>query len=214
MQTIMQNKHTQIQRRQQIYKINYQRLHYDANKLLNNKNIRNNIHNTAEINRIRRTTTQELTDIHGQVLDNQIRQTRNGIQRIKPESIIHDNMDHEKKIQDILDKRKKYIHNTNKRLEKNKDNRVKWRGERLKDTPAKYKVWKYTPNPRTRHACNDGQTMELEEKFIIQNCKTGQVDEMDYPGDWKGSLENTINCLCDLEFTNTPPTPISEEDKE
>lgn len=67
-----------------------------------------------------------------------------------------------------------------------------------------YKRWNWTQNNATRHTCNDGQIVPLEEKFIIINDKTGDLDYMDYPGDWSASASNTANCLCDITFTDNP----------
>ena len=67
-----------------------------------------------------------------------------------------------------------------------------------------YKRWNWTPNNATRHTCNDGQIVPLEEKFIIINDKTGDLDYMDYPGDWSASASNTANCLCGITFTDNP----------
>ena len=65
-----------------------------------------------------------------------------------------------------------------------------------------YKRWNWTQNNATRHTCNDGQIVPLEEKFIIINDKTGDLDYMDYPGDWSASASNTANCLCGITFTD------------
>ncbi|RAP44329.1 MAG: hypothetical protein BZ136_08870, partial [Methanosphaera sp. rholeuAM74] len=83
-------------------------------------------------------------------------------------------------------------------------NRVLWQKARLLDPPhqPKYKVWVQHPNPKTRHTITNGQKVPLEKKFEVINDKTGQIDMMDYPGDWTGSPANTANCLCTLEFTN------------
>ncbi|MBE6489094.1 MAG: hypothetical protein E7Z86_10330 [Methanosphaera stadtmanae] len=76
--------------------------------------------------------------------------------------------------------------------------------ERLRDKPSTYKVWNQTPNPKTRHTHTDGQKVKLEEQFIVINDKTGDIDYVDYPGDWTCSPSNKENCLCNITFTNNP----------
>lgn len=63
-----------------------------------------------------------------------------------------------------------------------------------------YKRWNWTPNDATRHTCNDGQIVPLDKKFIVVNEKTGEVDYLNYPGDWSGSPANVYNCLCEIDY--------------
>lgn len=81
-----------------------------------------------------------------------------------------------------------------------------WQKARLLDDKYKpeFKVWDQHPNPKTRHNLTDGQKVKLEEKFIVINDKTGDIDYVDYPGDWTFSASNSANCLCTLSFTNDP----------
>lgn len=46
------------------------------------------------------------------------------------------------------------------------------------------------PNVRPAHRAANGQTVALEEPFIVAG------EELDYPGDDNGSPENVINCRC------------------
>lgn len=206
-QTIRQNMTTPEQRRQRIYNINYERLQRDTRRIRQNKQIPNNTPTTTRINNILNNTTRDLTDQHEKLLNRQIEQLEKEIQDLQEngEPIIKTpNIKENKEIKKLREKHRKQITRQNKRLEKNKDNRVKWMTERLKDKPRKYKVWNYTPNPKTRHHSNDGQKVPIEEKFIIINDKTGDLDYMDYPGDWSASASNTINCLCGITFTDDP----------
>lgn len=206
-QTIRQNMTTPEQRRQRIYNINYERLQRDARKIRQNKQIPDNTPTTTRINNILNNTTRDLTDQHEKLMNRQIEQLTKEIQKLREEDqpiIKTPNIKENPEVKKLREKHRKEITRHNKRLEKNKDNRVKWMTERLKDKPRKYKVWNYTPNPKTRHHGNDGQKVPIEEKFIIINDKTGDLDYMDYPGDWSASASNTINCLCDITFTDDP----------
>lgn len=124
--------------------------------------------------------------------------TSNG--KIKPRKITN-----LKQIDDYLKQQEKQIKRHHRQIQKNLDNCVSWRREMMKTkNKPQYKRWNWTPNDATRHTCNDGQIVPLEEKFIIINDKTGDLDYMDYPGDWSASASNTINCLCDITFTDDP----------
>lgn len=204
-QTIRQNMTTPEQRRQRIYNINYERLQRDARKIRQNKQIPDNTPTTTRINNILNNTTRDLTDQHEKLMNRQIENLEKEIQKLREEDqpiIKTPNIKENPEVKKLREKHRKEIIRQNKRLEKNKNNRVKWMTERLKDKPRKYKVWNQTPNPKTRHTITDGQKVPIEEKFEVINDKTGQVDMMDYPGDWTGSPANTANCLCELTFTD------------
>lgn len=69
------------------------------------------------------------------------------------------------------------------------------------------KIWVSSRNNRTRrkprdqwdHFHMDGKTVGQFDKFIMTSMK-GIVDQMDYPGDPKGSAGNVINCNCTHAF--------------
>lgn len=69
------------------------------------------------------------------------------------------------------------------------------------------KVWISTIDVRTRrkprdqfdHLHMNGQTVEQNEKFVLRS-KNGIVDNMDYPGDVKGSAGDIIQCRCTHAF--------------
>lgn len=124
--------------------------------------------------------------------------TSNG--KIKPRKITN-----LKQIDDYLKQQEKQIKRHHRQIQKNLDNCVSWRREMMKTkNKPQYKRWNWTQNNATRHTCNDGQIVPLEEKFIIINDKTGDLDYMDYPGDWSASASNTANCLCGITFTDNP----------
>jgi len=57
------------------------------------------------------------------------------------------------------------------------------------------KTWEVTSdNPREWHADADGQTVPMEDPFIVMD------EEMDYPGDPAGSVENVVNCMCVVSY--------------
>lgn len=64
--------------------------------------------------------------------------------------------------------------------------------EGLKQAGVKTKTWLTAIDERTRewHVEADGQTVGIDEPFIVNN------EELDFPGDPKGSPENIINCRC------------------
>ena len=204
-QTIKQNMTTQEQRRQRIYKINYEQILRDSNRIRQNKQVPNTTTNNVRIHDIQNKTTRDLTEQHEKLINSQIDKLEKEFRELveQDEPIIKGpNIKENKEIKKLRKEHNKQIARQNKRLAKNKDNRVKWMTERLKDKPHIYKVWNQTPNPKTRHTITDGQKVPLEEKFEVINDKTGQIDMMDYPGDWKGSPANTANCLCELSFTD------------
>ncbi len=204
-QTIKQNMTTPEQRRQRIYKINYEQLLRDSNRIRQNKQVPNTTTNNVRIYNIQNKTTRDLTEQHEKLINSQIDKLEKEFRELveQDEPIIKGpNIKENEEIKKLRKEHKKQIARQNKTLSKNKDNRVKWMTERLKDKPRIYKVWNQTPNPKTRHTITDGQKVPLEEKFEVINDQTGQIDMMDYPGDWKGSPANTANCLCELSFTD------------
>lgn len=60
-----------------------------------------------------------------------------------------------------------------------------------------WKNWLSTPGPRTRddHAEADGQQVDANAMFIVGG------EELEFPGDPRGSAENIIQCRCAVTFT-------------
>jgi len=58
------------------------------------------------------------------------------------------------------------------------------------------KTWITTIDGRERpwHADADGQTVGINEKFIVNG------EQLDYPGDSMGSPENVVNCRCAISY--------------
>ena len=191
-------------RHQKMYEINYQRLINDIRQIRQDKRIKHTMQLNVDLNKILRETTIDLTTQHEQTIEKTIKQLNKAIEE---NGLIEvPNIKQNKKLQEKLTKLEKQIIRENKRLEKNKTNRILWQKARLLDDKYKptYKVWNQHPNPKTRHNLTDGQKVKLEEKFIVINDKTGDIDYVDYPGDWTCSPSNSANCLCSLSFTNDP----------
>lgn len=120
--------------------------------------------------------------------------TSNG--KIKPRKITN-----LKQVDNYLKQQEKQIKRHHRQIQKNLDNCVSWRREMMKTkNKPQYKRWNRTPNDATRHTCNDGQIVPLDKKFIVVNEKTGEVDYLNYPGDWSGSPANVYNCLCEIDY--------------
>lgn len=118
--------------------------------------------------------------------------------KIKPRKITN-----LKQVDDYLKQQEKQIKRHHRQIQKNLDNCVSWRREMMKTkNKPQYKRWNWTPNDATRHTCNDGQIVPLDKKFIVVNEKTGEVDYLNYPGDWSGSPANVYNCLCEIDYDN------------
>lgn len=67
--------------------------------------------------------------------------------------------------------------------------------------PYNYKKWIWTDEGQTtRHESNDGQTVDIDEPFIITNDATGDVDEMMFPTDPDADPSNSFICYCDMEI--------------
>jgi hypothetical protein len=66
-------------------------------------------------------------------------------------------------------------------------------------TPIKKeKVWVWSQLENTRHSSMDGQTVDINEPFIVTNELTGAVDELMFPGDFENDENNCSNiCNCD-----------------
>lgn len=65
-----------------------------------------------------------------------------------------------------------------------------------------YKTWLASADERTRpdHADADGQTVRLDEQFVV-----GGV-AMDAPGDPAAPADEVVGCRCTLTFTDEAPS--------
>ena len=62
------------------------------------------------------------------------------------------------------------------------------------------KTWIHTgAGKTTRHTSNHMQKVKFEDTFVILNDVTGDIDEIDYPCDPKGSPSNCAICYCEFE---------------
>lgn len=92
--------------------------------------------------------------------------------------------------------------------------------QQAKLIPGLKKRWRKSgkKHPRAGHAIADGQTVLVEDPFeIIVDLKTGEVEQLLFPRDPRGSPKNTINCGCQMvpelpeSFAPAPtPGPASE----
>ena len=203
---IVNNMRKQQERREQhIFELNFKRVSEEINKNHRTKKLPNNLNINVQLNNILHDTAKRMTSEHRRQLDYHLNRIQKDLDKISKDGLIKNvDIKNNPEIQKLRKKHQQQIQRQNKRIEKNKENRVKWMTERLKDKPAKYKVWQQTPNPKTRHTHTDGQKVAIEEKFIVINDKTGDIDYVDYPGDWTCSPSNKENCLCNITFTNNP----------
>lgn len=74
--------------------------------------------------------------------------------------------------------------------------------EEGKDPIFTHKSWVNTGRKNTRHMHNHGQTVEIDEPFLVMHDKTLQIDEMMYPCDPAGSWANAWICYCDVDYTD------------
>lgn len=198
------NRRRQQQQYQHMYELNFKRVNNDIQHR-KTKKIPDNLNVNIQLNNILNDTTKKMTDEHKKQLDYQLDRIQKDLDKISKDGLIKNtNINNNPEIQKLRKKHQQQIQRQNKRIEKNKENRVKWMTARLEENPPKYKVWQQTPNPKTRHTETDGQKVRLEEQFIVINDKTGDIDHVDYPGDWSCSASNAANCLCDITFTNDP----------
>ena len=66
-----------------------------------------------------------------------------------------------------------------------------------------YKTWVSTADARTRseHSAANGQTVEMDEPFILSHPKLGKV-EMQYPSDPAGGVYHSVNCRCVVVYAD------------
>lgn len=62
------------------------------------------------------------------------------------------------------------------------------------------KTWIWSRAEKTRHSMMDNQTVNVTDMFTVTNEVTGEVDEGLYPGDFRMSPGNTVNCLCSVVY--------------
>lgn len=105
----------------------------------------------------------------------------------------------------------KELNNLSKDLENYKYNKIDYEEklganqEALRnglDQPYTHKVWNWSQLEKTRHSGMDGTTVPIDEKFIVYNEVTGDVDYLDFPGDVENYSNpgNVINCGCGVEY--------------
>ena len=210
---IVNNMRKQQERREQhIFELNFKRVSEEINKNHRTKKLPNNLNVNVQLNNILHDTARKTTSEHRRQLDYHLDRIRKDLDKISKDGLIQNvDIKNNPEIQELRKKHQKQIQRQNKRIEKNKENRVKWMTEQLQENPHKYKVWQQTPNPKTRHTETNGQKVKLEEQFIVINDKTGDIDYVDYPGDWTCSPSNKENCLCNITFTNNPEGYVSHE---
>lgn len=65
-----------------------------------------------------------------------------------------------------------------------------------------HKVWVWSQLENTRHSGMDGTVVELEEKFVVYNEVSGNIDHLDFPNDVENysNIDNIINCQCYYEI--------------
>lgn len=180
----------------ELYKLNMSASTRYVKPLLTDKNIPVNQNTIMNINRFKQANSTTQMPIQKAILKNNLD---------KLEQINEEQVKTLTAVQRWQQEQNKLITARKKKLDKNVDNRVSLTRMRMrtKNRPV-FKIWNVTPNPRTRHTTNDGQKVPLDEPFIIENDKTGVVDELMYPGDVRGTAGNIINCLCKMDYTNNP----------
>lgn len=63
------------------------------------------------------------------------------------------------------------------------------------------KEWIWTgAGATTRHQSNDGQIVNINDKFLVRNDKNGVLDYMDFPHDPLGSWDNSGICYCECRY--------------
>jgi len=75
--------------------------------------------------------------------------------------------------------------------------------ENGEEIPFPYKTWVWQMEGvglTTRHESNDGQTVAIDEPFLITNDATGDTEELMYPMDSNGSPSNTYYCYCGATY--------------
>ena len=195
----------QERQNQRMFELNFKRVSDEINRNRRNKRLPDNLNVTVQLNNILHDTAKRMTSEHRRQLDYHLNRIQKDLDKISKDGLIKNvDIKNNPEIQELRKKHQQQIQRQNKRIEKNKENRVKWMTEQLQENPHKYKVWQQTPNPKTRHTETNGQKVKLEEQFIVINDKTGDIDYVDYPGDWTCSPSNKENCLCNITFTNNP----------
>ena len=71
------------------------------------------------------------------------------------------------------------------------------------DPVMTHKVWIWSGLEKTRHSGMDGQTVEINEMFDVENEITGDTDQLRFPRDVENDsngCSNICNCGCDVEY--------------
>ena len=72
------------------------------------------------------------------------------------------------------------------------------RDEAMREAGIEWKRWLTSGNSNVRsaHRVMNGQVVRMDERFTVVNPKTGEWDEVRFPGDPDGAAWNVINCHC------------------
>jgi SPP1 gp7 family putative phage head morphogenesis protein len=62
-------------------------------------------------------------------------------------------------------------------------------------------------NVRPAHRAMEGETIPFQDKFVVENPETGEVDYIDHPSDVNGQPWNVINCFCLCVATKVTDNP-------
>lgn len=73
------------------------------------------------------------------------------------------------------------------------------------EIPYSHKTWLWSHKQRTRHSFMEGQTVPINDPFVVTNERTGEVSNLMFPRDYArdGNGANTINCGCDVHYHNS-----------
>lgn len=72
------------------------------------------------------------------------------------------------------------------------------------DVPYSHKTWIWSHKVKTRHKFMQGQTVPINEPFVVTNERTGEMSNLMFPRDYARDVTgaNTINCGCDVDYHN------------
>lgn len=73
-----------------------------------------------------------------------------------------------------------------------------------KDLPYSHKTWHWSHKVKTRHKFMEGQTVPINEPFVVTNERTGEMSFLMFPRDYARDISgaNTSNCGCDVSYHN------------
>ena len=80
-----------------------------------------------------------------------------------------------------------------------------------KKEPYSYKTWIWSHKVKTRHKFMHGQTVPINEPFLVTNERTGEMSNLMYPRDYARDVTgaNTINCGCEVNYHNNKEGELS-----